>query len=364
MRRTSSPLLENTLHLKIPTLRGIYISSKVCPTLKIRKSLECMDNANITFQLKESSDLVDNVILLEPRAGGGSNSAAVSPDEFVQSLAEQMRNELPERLDIESEAGPTTFVINQSTNLHDPLATFLMQEIVKFNNLIEKIGSTLDELGNAIRGFVVMSSDLDKMFMSFLINRVPELWARAAYPSLFPLAQWWEDLRVRVAFLRKWLHSGEPVVFPMSVFFFPQGFMTGVLQTHARKHLVAVNSLTFDFQVYPCHEDDIDERPTNGVVVAGLYMEGATWDPENHCIKDAAPGQIFSYMRPIHFLPAEDFTPDLEMYACPVYKTSTRAGALSTTGMSTNFVLPIYLPCDCPPEHWTWRGVAFVTQPI
>lgn len=39
--------------------------------------------------------------------------------------------------------------------------------------------------------------------------------------------------------MRGWLKEGQPACFPLPVFFFPQGFMTGTLQTFARKYQVS-----------------------------------------------------------------------------------------------------------------------------
>lgn len=46
-----------------------------------------------------------------------------------------------------------------------------------------------------------------------------------------------------------WVKCGRPVSFWLSGFYFPQGFLTGTLQTHARKYNLPIDHLKFDFQV-------------------------------------------------------------------------------------------------------------------
>lgn len=81
---------------------------------------------------------------------------------------------------------------------------------------------SLRDIRKAIKGMIVMSSDLDAMYTSFLNNQLPRIWERASFASLKSLGSWVADLIFRVKFMRTWLLSGEPNAFPLPVFFFPQ----------------------------------------------------------------------------------------------------------------------------------------------
>merc|ERR1712146_379807 len=60
----------------------------------------------------------------------------------------------------------------------------------------------------------------------------------------------------------------------------------------------------------------------------------------------------------IYFSPQENYTPDPADYGMPVYKTTTRAGTLSTTGHSTNFIIIIDVPTHMKPDYWILNGAA------
>lgn len=120
----------------------------------------------------------------------------------------------------------------------------------RYNRLLQVITQTLRDLLKALKGLVVMSLQLELMAASLYNNTVPELWNAKAYPSLKPLSSWVMDLLQRLDFLQTWIQGGVPAVFWISGFFFPQAFLTGTLQNFARKSVISIDTIAFDFKVW------------------------------------------------------------------------------------------------------------------
>jgi dynein heavy chain len=314
------------------------------------------DNANVTFNTNESLALMSALLALQPRSSGGGSGK--TSDDVVIELANAFESRCPALL-LDDDAGPTTFVI-QPNGLLTSLAICLTQEMVKFNLLLKKMASSMSDLKKAIKGMIVMSSDLDAMYTSFLNNQLPGIWETVSFASLKTLGSWVTDLIYRVAFMRTWLQKGQPHTFPLPVFFFPQGFMTASLQTYARKHMEAIDGLSFKYQILTQNPEEITESPEDGVIVFGLYLEGARFDREMNRVVESKPGEMYDLLPAIHFQPAVNHKQSPGTYACPVYKTAVRKGVLSTTGMSTNYVVPIELPIreTDSEQKWILAGVA------
>jgi dynein heavy chain len=69
--------------------------------------------------------------------------------------------------------------------------------------------------------------------------------------------------------------------------FYPQGFMTGVLQTHSRQYKIAIDKLGFTFEILTAEKaEELEEKPEDGVYIHGLYMDGARFERDTMTIAD------------------------------------------------------------------------------
>ncbi|NXO32335.1 DYH1 protein, partial [Cisticola juncidis] len=101
--------------------------------------------------------------------------------------------------------------------------------------------------------------------------------------------------------------------------------------------------------------------PKVGCYIHGLFLEGARWDAAAGLLAESHPKELYTEMAVIWLLPVPNRKPpESGSYLCPIYKTLTRAGTLSTTGHSTNYVIAVEIPTDKPEKHWIKRGTALI----
>ncbi|XP_021567967.1 dynein heavy chain 3, axonemal [Carlito syrichta] len=311
------------------------------------------ENADITKDNQETNQLFQGVLLTLPRQSGGSGK---SPQEVVEELAQDVLSKLPKDFDLEKVMKLYPVVYEESMN------TVLRQELIRFNRLTKVVRRSLINLGQAIKGQVLMSSELEEVFNSMLVGKVPAMWAAKSYPSLKPLGGYMTDLLARLTFFQEWIDKGPPVVFWISGFYFTQSFLTGVSQNYARKYTIPIDHIGFEFEV-TTQETVMESNPEDGAYIKGLFLEGARWDRTMMQIGESLPKILYDPLPIIWLKPGESATfLHQNIYVCPVYKTSARRGTLSTTGHSTNYVLSIELPTDMPQKHWINRGVASLCQ--
>jgi len=142
--------------------------------------------------------------------------------------------------------------------------------------------------------------------------------------------------------------------------------LTGQKQNFARKYKLPIDMVIWNFKVLARNLAKF-EKPEAGCITYGLFMDGARWDDTENVIAESVPKVLFTEMPHVYLIPCEtskDTTNKKLVYTAPIYKTSERKGTLSTTGHSTNFVMPILLPISSnhSEKHWTKRGVACLTQ--
>jgi len=302
-------------------------------------------NADIASQIEDTVELLESILMMQPRVAGGGGATR---EELVDEMAKGLLEQVPLPLDLDA-------IIKAKMDDQSALHVVLFQEVERYNIMLEGVRRQLADLRKAVKGTVVMTSELEDVFVCMFDGRIPASWLKG-YPSLKPLAAWAADLVERVRQCAEWSEGTYPIIYNMGYFTFPTGFLTAVLQTSARKNSVSIDVLSWEFVVNTQEPKEITQYPKEGVFVGGMFLEGAGWDPELCCLQEPNPMELTLMMPVIQFKPSENKKKAGKgIYPCPVYYYPVRTGSRERP----SYMITVDLKSGkAEADHWIKRGTA------
>lgn len=254
-------------------------------------------NADLTYRLKESSEMISILIDTMPKESS-SASGRSREDEVKDKLQNELIKLLPVDF-IENEVDDKLKTLRGPKSLSDtgkniPLNVFLFQEIQRLQRVLDIVRTTMVDMVLAIDGQIIMTQELVSCIDAVSDFRVPKKWqfdpTGVEISWLTPsLAAWIKGLNDRHHQLNNWLTSPNrerPPSFWLTGFFNPQGFLTSMKQEVTRQHRAEQWSLDeVDYKTEVTKDiisgDDgriegkVIKGVDEGVLIHGLYLEGS-----------------------------------------------------------------------------------------
>ncbi|XP_043198855.1 dynein axonemal heavy chain 8-like [Amphibalanus amphitrite] len=303
-------------------------------------------NADITYQTNTTKALLDTILAIQPKesSGGGGETR----ESVVYRQADDMLSKMPDDY-VPHEVKARL----QSMGALSPMNIFLRQEVDRMQKVISAVRQTLSDLKLAIDGTIIMNENLRDALDNIFDAKVPALWKRISWQST-TIGFWFTELLERNAQFHAWVFQGRPSVFWMTGFFNPQGFLTAMRQEVTRAHKGwSLDSVVLANEVLKVYKEDVDTVPPEGVLVHGLFLDGAGWDKKNCKLQESLPKVLFIKLPVVHIFAVNNPSgKDARSYKCPVYKKPNRT--------DLNYITTLSLRTVQSPDHWILRGVALL----
>lgn len=119
-------------------------------------------DAEINYLTSATKDLWLQLINLQPRTGDGAGG--ISREEFITNIATDIQNRLPAPFDV--------LRIRKTIGTPSPTQIVLLQELDRWNLLVNAMASSLKDLQKALKGEIGMSQELDDLSYSLFNGMV------------------------------------------------------------------------------------------------------------------------------------------------------------------------------------------------
>lgn len=144
----------------------------------------------------------------------------------------------------------------------------LLQELERFNLLLDKMHSSIFDLKRALNGEIGMSSDLDELANCFFNGFIPSIWRNLAPLTEKSLVNWVEHFHKRYNQYKHWVEEEEPKVIWLSGLQIPEAYLTALVQTTCRIKKWALDKSLMYTQVTKIRNpNDIKKKLEHGCYV-------------------------------------------------------------------------------------------------
>jgi dynein heavy chain len=280
--------------------------------------------------------------------GAASTSNNGSREEYISQIASNILSLIPDpfnRLAIQEQKPKPT-----------PIDVVLLQEVERWNNLLQVMKSSLINLKRALIGEIGMSNKLEELSLALLKGVLPEVWIEVIPQTKLNLANWLTHFQRRYEQYSQWIETGtDPVVIWLAGLHIPESYLTALVQMTCKKYKWPLDRTTLTSYVTKyTNSKQLAEKPEDGCYVQGVYLEGASWNHKDGCLQKQKPKVLIEELPILLVVPVENSRARLQnTFKTPVYVNSDR----NSSG-SSNVVFEVDLSTEEHSSHWILQGVA------
>ncbi|TPX78384.1 hypothetical protein CcCBS67573_g00352 [Chytriomyces confervae] len=306
-------------------------------------------DAEIGYLTTAVKDMWGQIISLQPRTSEGSGG--ISREDFIAGIANDIQTKLPVTFDIPK-------IYKGIGTTPSPTQVVLLQELERWNNLVDRMKASLKDLQRALKGEIGMSVKLDEVASALFNGTLPPMWRSLAPQTEKGLGSWMVHFERRLVQYTGWIKNGEPAVIWLSGLHVPEAYITALVQTTCRKNGWPLDRSTLYTQVTQFTDPkEITERAPSGCYVQGLYLEGAGWDAKKQAlVRLDNGGRLLQELPILRIIPIEAHRLKLvNTFRTPVYTTQLRRNA-----SGIGWVFDADLSTNNHNSLWILQGVALL----